>query len=340
MSQETAQWLNTMTLQGFTEKRGHAWHYQAGAQGDESNHYPFAIPAADVERRLFCWEPVEGKIKTQFRAGGRSQTVDVPSLKSWVHPDTGDVLGVVGKGAAAHSYKKWLIDNFKTVLDSDELGIGSAGLLKKGAQAWVQIELPETIQGPGGIAHRPYLTGSAVFDGSRSTVYGTGSVLAVCDNTLSAALSGLHQQVKYRHSQGVEMKPQDVRDALNILFDSADAINAELDSLLQIDVSDQAWERFVKLHLGKDRPFDKGRAQTNWDNAHDTLTTLYRDDPMVAPWTGTGFGVVQAVNTYRHHHQVVKNVTRGERNMLSRIDGTNDKQDALVLSQLQAVLAA
>lgn len=33
MSRETATWLNAMTLIGYTDQRGHAWHYRAGEQG-------------------------------------------------------------------------------------------------------------------------------------------------------------------------------------------------------------------------------------------------------------------------------------------------------------------
>ena len=55
MSRETLHNLNTNTLIGFADKRGTAWHYRAEAQGDESNHYPGAIPVSDVQRRLFSW---------------------------------------------------------------------------------------------------------------------------------------------------------------------------------------------------------------------------------------------------------------------------------------------
>jgi len=55
MSAETSTWLNTRTLIGFTDQRGHAWHYRSSDQGDEPNHYPGAIPIGDVRRRLFDW---------------------------------------------------------------------------------------------------------------------------------------------------------------------------------------------------------------------------------------------------------------------------------------------
>ena len=62
MSEETASWLNTMTLIGFTEQRGHAWHYRAAEQLTEPNHYPGPIPVEDVRRRLFGWRVAEGDV--------------------------------------------------------------------------------------------------------------------------------------------------------------------------------------------------------------------------------------------------------------------------------------
>jgi len=45
MSQETMEWLHTMTRIGFTEKRGAAWHGRA----DQPNHFPGAVPMSEVE---------------------------------------------------------------------------------------------------------------------------------------------------------------------------------------------------------------------------------------------------------------------------------------------------
>src|SRR5215467_1266118 len=346
MSAETLKWLNTMTLQGFRIKRGTAWHYDADSQGEQPNHYDFAIPFEDVLGRLFPWKVTEGPVKARVKVAGAWRTVTVPGKKALSHPDTGEVFSIVGHKFAPHNYGEWLVDNFRTVMDTDELGIGSAGLLKGGAQAWVQIELPDSVEGPGGIVHRPYLTGSAVLDGSRQTIYCTGSQLAVCDNTLSGALAGAASMIKYPHRPSVKFHAQDVRDRLELLAGTTDLINAELEQLLAIPVSDKQWEQFLTATLGP-RPNamieGKGSAAlTKWDNAHDTYTALWKNDPMVAPWTGTGFGVLQAANTFRHHHQVAKNVEggRAERNMINRLDGTNDKQDAAVLDRLQVVLAA
>lgn len=50
MSAETIDWLNTNTLIGATDERGNAWHYRAVRDGEESNHYPGAIPVEEASR--------------------------------------------------------------------------------------------------------------------------------------------------------------------------------------------------------------------------------------------------------------------------------------------------
>lgn len=182
MSQETASWLNTMTLVGFTDQRAHAWHYRAGAQGDEPNHYPAAIPVQDVQRRLFGWKVLEGDVTSTATLlsddGVASVRISDPDRKAMLRPrgalgpdDPGAILGVFKSGYTGHDYTTWLLERVAEILD-DELAIGSAGLLKGGALAWVSIEVPETITTPEGVAFRPHLLATTSFDGSVATTYG------------------------------------------------------------------------------------------------------------------------------------------------------------------------
>lgn len=342
MSQETLTWLNQNTLIGFTDKRGEAWHYRASEQGEEPNHYPGAIPVADVKRRLFGWAPVEGTVTTTVEIGGKTITMEVPSHKSYIHPETGELLGIVGKGQALHTYGKWLVDNTAMILDDGEMGIGSAGLLKGGARAWVQIELDETVDGPGGIQHRPFFTAATVLDGSMSTTYQRGTQLVVCDNTLAMALneSGA-ARILVPHKSGSEARIQEIREKVGLLYQQGQDFNAEMDKLLTTPVSDREWEQFVAAYLENDRPTEKGRGLTNWDNAHDALTKLYRTDERCSAWTGTAWGALQAANTYEHHVRTVKNVEGGhaERNQLNVISGRRTYEDTRTLDKLNGVLA-
>src|SRR4051812_32600338 len=187
MSAESLQTLNTDTLIGFTDKRGTAWHYRADLQSDESNHYPGAIPVADVERRLFNWSAVEGDITaTALTPEGVLQTKD-PDRKAIMRSDTGAILGVFKSGYAVHQYREWLLGTVSTILD-ENLSIGSGGLLKGGAVAFVSVEVPDTITTPEGVAFRPNLLACTSHDGSLATTYKRVVTNVVCDNTMAAGL--------------------------------------------------------------------------------------------------------------------------------------------------------
>jgi Domain of unknown function (DUF932) len=172
MSRETMQWLNTYCLIGMVEKYGTFWHFDEDLQGAESNHYDGPIPLDDVKRRLFNWEPVEGSIAVTFEVDGNKEVVVDEERKAIVRPDTGDVFGVFKSGYQIHSYNEWLYDTIATILDDDELIISSAGLLRKGAQAWIQVETPETVKTPEGVEFRPHILGWTSLDGSLATGFG------------------------------------------------------------------------------------------------------------------------------------------------------------------------
>lgn len=330
MSRETAEWLNRNVLVGFTEKRGtEAWHYRADLQGDEPNHYPGAIPVEDVKRRLFHWEPVSvplggnlgDQLATPFlvdQATGEETDVRKPAWTTFpdhqaiVRSDTFDLLGLFKSSFVIHKYDEWLLHNVAALLDAD-LSVGSAGLLKNGAQAWVSIEVPDTITTPEGVAFRPNLLACTSVDGSLSTTYKPVVTLTVCDNTMAAALGEYGAQVKIKHSRHSKLRIAEVRDALEIVHTTAETFASEVERLTQVTVTDKAWSMFLDETVPM--PEDKGPGQTLAENKRGTLTKLWNSDTRVTPWKNTGFGVFQAVNTYAHHEGIVRNVTRAERNM-------------------------
>ena len=151
-------------LIGYTSKRGQAWHYRAEDQGSEPNHYEHVVPVADVRRRLFCWSPVEADLQAVRIDEDGVATYTDPTRKAIVRPDTGAILGVFRTGYQVHDYDQWLIDNVEGILDAD-LRIGSAGLLRGGAVAWVQVEMADTLEAAG-VEFRPFLTATTSLDGT------------------------------------------------------------------------------------------------------------------------------------------------------------------------------
>lgn len=344
MSTETATWLNTNTLIGFTEKRGNAWHYREELQGEQNNHYAGAIPVQDVRDRLFFWKPVEGDVTTTVITADGVLTITDPTRKTIVRPDTQEVLYVPKKGFTIHDYDTWLIRTNEQITDtatgttSDSLQISSAGLLKGGAVAWVQFELPETVQTPEGVSFRPFLSSATSLDGSLSSTYQTGAQVIVCDNTLSASLAEKTNRLKIKHSRNSIGRLDEARDALGLVVQASDTFAAQVAALCATEVSPAAWDAFL-TELAP-LPEKAGRGLTLAENKRDALNTLWKSDERVAPWTGTAFGVIQAVNTFTHHLSTVRGSSRSERNAERAVTGKVDALDQSTLETLQKVLVS
>lgn len=355
MSKETINWLNTNTLIGNTDKRGKAWHYRADEQGEQSNHYAGPIPVEDVEERLFGWEIVSRPSYTTVPCGIEDMTgldaegnpyklILIEGEQRMMRSDTHLVMGPAFKaGYRTHQYREWLLRNVATILD-DDLGISSAGLLKGGAVAWVEVSIPDTITTPQGIDFRPNLLAATSCDGSIATGYGATNTCTVCDNTMGQARAEKGRKIKYKHTANSLKKVVEAREAVGIVHTIADDYQEQLNYLESITVTPQRFTKFVDKFVltdstGKVREWKdlQGRSKTMASSKRDTLMRLYKHDNRVAPWAGTAIGVVQAVNTFTHHEGIVRGAERAERNMLSAVEGKFDTLDSKTLDMLLSV---
>jgi phage/plasmid-like protein (TIGR03299 family) len=347
MSQETLNWLNENVLVGMTTQRGNAWHYRADLQTGEGNHYPGPIPVEDVQRRLFGWSAQPRRVAVEVPANIDDCThiADDGTPMKWViqddrqaiaASDNHHVFNLFKSGYQPHNFNEWLLDTVAQILD-DDLVISSAGLLRGRAVAWVEVSVPETIIGAAGVAFRPNLVACTSHDGTLATTFKRTITATVCDNTLSAALGEAGQQFKARHSKYSGLKLGKARDALNIVHNTADAFNAEVERLTSWKISDVQMKTVIDTLVPID-PNGSKAGQTQALNKQCQLWNLLLNDQRVAPWRGTAFGVVQAFNTWEHHVKGTRGGTqRAERNMFAALDGTTEKSDAEVLKVLAAV---
>jgi len=352
MSKESISWLNTNTLIGCTDKRGTAWHWRAQEQGERSNHYPGPIPVEDVQDRLFGWQAESRRLAvelpaavvdaTHWEGGLPRRWAVLPNRQAICRSDDteGAVMGIFGPGYTRHQYNDWLLTAVADLLD-DDLAISSAGLLRGGAIAWVEVSMPDTITTPEGVAFRPNLLATTSFDGSIATTYKRIVTDTVCDNTRELALSERGQEVKVKHSRHSHAQLAPARQALAMVHTLADDFAAEVARLCRMEVTHSHWEAFLDAHIPRVHTSTgqllTGRSQTMADAKRDSLTTLYRSDPRVSPWAGTAHGVLQAVNTYEHHEGVVRG-ERAERNGLKTINGDFGRLDRTTWKTLTANL--
>ncbi|MDF5758437.1 DUF932 domain-containing protein [Spongiactinospora sp. TRM90649] len=333
MSRESLKWLNTNTLIGFTSKRGNAWHYRASMQDEEPNHYPGAIPVDDIQRRLFGWQALSSPVYVEDPRGGLAL---VPERQAILRSDTGHVMGIFSDGYEPHPYGEWLICRISHLLDDAELSIGSAGLLRGGAVAWVSVEISDNIRTPEGVEFRPHLFGATSFDGSLATTFKRAVTNIVCDNTMAAGLTERGQQVKIKHSRNAKFRLAEAREALNIVYALADGFCEAVRDLCRTSVTHRQWSAFLDAHAPM--PAEAGRGRTMAENKRDSLARLWNHDMRVSPWRGTAWGVVQAVNTFTHHEQTVRGAERAERNMLRAVTGGVEELDRTTLRTLSVVL--
>lgn len=354
MSKETLADLNLLTLIGNTSQRGTAWHYRADLQGAEANHYPGPIPISHVQRRLFDWEAVSRRVAVETPADIWTMTHldDSGQPVRWsVMGDrqaicrsddtTGTPMGLFKDGYQMHQYDQWLLTTVANILD-DTLSISSAGLLKGGAIAWVEVSVPETIHTPEGFDFRPNLLATTSFDGSIATTFKRTVTATVCDNTRAMALAEKGQAYRVKHTRGSVAKLGEARAALAMVHTMADDFAAEIAQLCTVRVTNRQWSGFLDQVVPmRDATTGlplTGRGRTLAGDKRDKLTTLYKRDERACTWYGTALGVMQAVNTYEHHQATVRGATRAERNQLKTITGEYDALDHDTWTALSRVL--
>jgi phage/plasmid-like protein (TIGR03299 family) len=332
MSRETHEWLSNNVLIGFTEKRGNAWHYREGDQ----NHYEGPVPVQDVLKRLFAWKPEERPLYIPTNPDAEFGVTQVPDRKAIVRSDNGHVLGIFGEGYQAHPYDEWLVTNVSNILG--ELHVASAGLLKGGAVAWVQAEMPDNLTTVDGVQFRPFFNAFSSLDGSFASTYKTGITNVVCDNTMRAAQNEDTAHVKIKSTRNSKARVIEIREALGLVHAAADAFSEEAHKLCAMDFTDRQFEQLVEQFNPRPPADASPRAITMAESKRDAYWTMWRTDDRVAPWNGTAWGAYQAFNTYGQHVQSVKGAaTRAERNMLNTLNGKNEKADAKTLDAIFAL---
>lgn len=336
MSQETLDWLNQYTLIGFTSRRGQAWHYRAGAD----NHFPDAVPLDVVESRLFDWSVEESNVLFETTDG----TKQYPGKKIYYRSDNRLPIGLLGKGHQGHSYREWLLNKVANILD-DSLSIGSAGLLRGGAQAWVSVEVSENVTTPEGVTFRPNLLAVTSFDGTLKTTYKRVVTNVVCDNTMAMALAEKYKKYSVKHTKNSQFDVLKAREAVDVIFSIEDAFSQQIATLCAQKVSNKQWDAFLDIAVAvpevKEGPRGSAGA-TRAQNKRDLLDALWTGDERVTPWKGTAWGVLQAVNTFTHHFSTVKKVSHLERNMERAMRSgvqSIEEHDRQVLNDLERALA-
>ena len=333
--------LNNNILVGFTEKNGRPWWYLKNRQPDEPTVYPGAIPSEDVKRRIFNWEAQE---RPAYFGGPNGEVLEAKDRKAIVHGDSNLLFQFARRNYEIHQYQDVLFEKVQEILDDGELHIGAAGLLRRGAGAFMTVEPSENLLAQCGLELKPRLLSATSHDSKLATTYKMVATIVVCDNTLAMALAESGPRYKARHTKNSKIRVGDIREELGLeIAARGEEFVRFIDELADTKVRESQWLQIVKLlaPIPKD---SRPRVAARLENKREHLEALWTSDERCAPWNGSALGVFQVFNTYRLHiagrasEKENDSVKRFERNMTNLLSGTSLKSDKEILDAITAVL--
>ena len=305
----------------------------AGNSGYANENFAQAVPFGRIEE-LFN---VEAKFEQVYTMRDGEPQV-VPGRHALVREDDGSVLNVVSHRYAIHQFGEVLIDNLLTLMEAtgDELEVMGAGLLQNGAVGWIQVRADEWTLNDDTMS--PTITLASSHNGTLATSYRAGLHRFICSNQLSTMSSNAGSVYKLRHTVNSRLRFDDAAVALGMMSQASQDAYAETGRLMSQEVTDREFAAIVEQldprPIGDDV---SAHAVTRWENRREAISNLYRNDERVAEFTGTGWGVVQAFNTYRQWERPYrKNTAHGEisrfgRAMTDYLSGDLEAADARVI---------
>ena len=143
-----------------------------------------------------------------------------------VRMDTREVLGIVGNRYSPIQNRD-AFSFFDSLVGSDEAIYHTAGALGKGERIWILAKLPSYIKVKGEDIVEKYLLLTNSHDGSSLVRAKLTPVRVVCSNTLTAALDGMEEEVRIRHTPNSTAKLEQAHKLLgltNSLYDQLEII--------------------------------------------------------------------------------------------------------------------
>lgn len=397
MSYHTREYLNSGQIMiGNTQANGNAWWYnQSLENADTPSHYEKFLPLELVKARLFGWSAWESfELIARFRdpANGKVYEVPAKSFKAigredWIVngvPDDEEagadaILHVQGDSYGTHQLKEIFITNLAEIVGgADQLGIESAMLLKWGRIASMTISIPQNLHNDAsGLDFRPQLIASTSFNSSLPTSYTRAYGVPVCDNTLNYELMRAGDKGKFviKHTKNSVSKLSGAAEALGLLTQQADEMDAALSEMVNREVSEKEFQKWLNLIVpipeikttqvekmvsiqGQMQKAMIDKVSTNGQtiaiNKQEKLMDMWGSDPRVSPWQNTQFGVLQLWNTFQQHESKLVGAkaldgnrlqARVENNMMKTLSGKfangtkTSPGDLQAMEMLDAVLA-
>ncbi len=235
--------------------------------------------------------------------------------------DTQKVFGIAKKGYQVVQNRE-AFALLEDLLATDQIEVESAGTLKGGAQVWIQAKVLKPVTIPGDEVEA-YLTISTSHDGSAGLRAVYGFLRIACTNQLPSLGRGAKAVWSHRHSRHVLAKSEQARQILGLAPKVIDTFEDEVRRLIEVEVPDRRFQQIITQVLpisDEQTPRQRGNVQEQRDAVR-AMALSDRDGG--GAFAGTGWGVVNAFNSWNQWAKPVKNETdRAVRQAVRTLDGT------------------
>ena len=265
------------------------------------------LTAADLDWEVETVVPVvEGVARPEFRAIRRT--------------DIDQVFGFAKKGYQTVQNRE-AFGLVQGLLETEAVVVESAGPAKGGRRVWVQACVNRHIEIDGD-GMNAYLTVSTSHDGSSGVRANLGFLRLDCMNQMPALQAGAVSTWSHRHSTNVMAKTDEARRILFQAVEEIDHFEEEVRRLIDTDVTRRRFDQIVSTILpmsDNQTPRQRG----NVEEKREGVRRMYESDRDGGRYAGTGWGVVNAFNSYDQWAKPVKDETnRAERIIVRSLDGT------------------
>jgi phage/plasmid-like protein (TIGR03299 family) len=225
----------------------------------------------------------------------------VPGFVANVRSDNGGFLGVVGEG-----FKP--VDNLATLELAEAISGAtwlSAGSTRGGARIHALLRLPDDVVIGGLDTERvlPLMHISNGHDGSLALTVQVKPMRLACLNGMLLPVKGADLSWKGRHSNGIELRLDDARKALQLGASYYHQLEETGEQLLGKPMNKRSFERFLEQLVPFPVDVDVtagGRKVTNVETVRQAIR-FARNAPDNANVENTAWGALQAVTRYTTH---------------------------------------
>jgi len=231
---------------------------------------------------------------------------EVSSHRAVVRNDTSEQLGVVGSDYHITQYSE-LFEFADALVGAATAMYHTAGTIRGGSRGWILAKLPTTLViVPGDVVEQYLMIGSA-HDGSMANTAGFTSTRVVCANTFHAAIPGLKNMIKIRHTRNVKERLEEARKVLKIGTQYFEVLGKRFQALAAAQIT----ERMAREYFTAVFPLTqnaKGEDSTRIKNTHETLAFLFQEGRgnQLPGVKNTFWAALNAVTEYVDHVRGVK----------------------------------